>query len=185
MSPLIIGLIVVGAIVLLWLVATFNGLVTLNVRCNEAFSDIDVQTKRRYDLIPSLVETVKGYATHEKGVFEEVTKARSAAMNAKGFAEKAEAENMLTNTLKSLFAVAEAYPDLKANVNFMQLQEELTATEDKIEVSRRYYNANVREFNIKIGQFPTMLVAGILGFKTPKLMFEAAAAEREAVKVQF
>lgn len=185
MSTTVIVLIVIGAVILLWLVATFNGLVTLNVRCNEAYSDIDVQTKRRYDLIPNLVEAVKGYATHEKGVFEAVTKARSVAMGAKDPAERAEAENMLTSTLKSLFAVAEAYPDLKANVNFMQLQEELTATEDKIESSRRYYNANVREFNIKIAKFPTMLVAGILGFRTPKPMFEAAAAEREAVKVQF
>ncbi|MDD5731338.1 MAG: LemA family protein [Patescibacteria group bacterium] len=185
MSSLVIGLIVVGSIILLWIIAIFNGLVNLNVRCNEAFADIDVQTKRRYDLIPNLVETVKGYAAHEKGVFEEVTKARTAAMNAKTPADRAEAENMLTNTLKSLFAVAEAYPDLKANQNFLDLQTQLTETEDKIEVSRRYYNANVREFNIKIAVFPTMLVAGILGFKTPKLMFEAAAAEREAVKVQF
>lgn len=185
MSPLTIGLIALGAIILLWLVAVFNGLVTLNVRCNEAFADIDVQTKRRYDLIPNLVETVKGYATHEKGVFEEVTKARSVAMGAKDPAARAEAENMLTNTLKSLFAVAENYPDLKANQNFLDLQAQLTETEDKIEVSRRYYNANVREFNIKIAVFPTMLVAGILGFRTPKPMFEAAAAEREAVKVQF
>lgn len=185
MSPIVIGLIVVGAIILLWLVATFNGLVRLNTLCEEAFSDIDVQTKRRYDLIPNLVETVKGYASHEKGVFEEVTKARSVAMGAKDPAERAEAENMLSNTLKSLFAVAENYPDLKANANFLDLQAQLTETEDKIEASRRYYNANVREFNIKIKVFPTMLVAGILGFKTPKPMFEAAVAEREAVKVQF
>lgn len=185
MSPIVIGLIVVGAIIVLWIIAAFNSLVTLNVRCNEAFADIDVQTKRRYDLIPNLVEAVKGYATHEKGVFEEVTKARTAAMEAKTPADRAEAENMLSNTLKSLFAVAEAYPDLKANQNFLDLQAQLTATEDKIEASRRYYNANVREFNIKIAKFPTMLIAGILGFKSPKPMFEAAAAEREAVKVQF
>ena len=183
MTPLYIVLGVV-VLVILWIVVLYNGLVSLNVRCDEAASDIDVQTKRRYDLIPNLVETVKAYAKHEKGVFEEVTKARTAAMNAKDFADKAQAENMLSNTLKSLFAVAEAYPDLKANVNFMQLQEELTATEDKIETSRRYYNGNVRDFNIKIHRFPEMIFAGMLGFKD-RPMFEAAAAEKEAVKVEF
>ena len=183
MLPLYIGLGVL-ALVILWIIALYNGLVSLNVRCDEAASDIDVQTKRRYDLIPNLVETVKGYATHEKGVFEEVTKARSVAMGAKDFADKAAAENMLSQTLKSLFAVAEAYPDLKANVNFMQLQEELTATEDKIETSRRYYNANVRDFNTKIHRFPEMIFAGMLGFQN-RPMFEAAPAEKEAVKVDF
>jgi len=185
MSPILIGVIVVVALIIIWVIAAFNGLVKLNVLCNEAFSDIDVQTKRRYDLIPNLIETVKGYAAHEKGVFEEVTKARASAMSAQTPADRAQAENMLSNTLKSLFAVAENYPDLKANQNFLDLQAQLTDTEDKIEASRRYYNANVREFNIKIMRFPTMLIAGILGFKTPKTMFEAAAVEREAVKVQF
>ena len=185
MSPTIIVLIVIGVVIVFWIIFAFNGLVRLNVLCNEAFSDIDVQTKRRYDLIPNLIETVKGYAAHEKGVFEEVTKARTMAMNAQTPADRAQAENMLSGTLKSLFAVAENYPDLKANQNFLDLQAQLTDTEDKIEASRRYYNANVREFNIKIMRFPTMLIAGILGFKTPKTMFEAAEVEREAVKVQF
>ncbi|HRY60061.1 MAG TPA: LemA family protein [Patescibacteria group bacterium] len=172
-------------VLIIWVIALYNGLVSLNVRCNEAFSDIDVQTKRRYDLIPNLVESVKGYAKHEAGVFEAVTKARSQAMQAQGMAEKAEAENMLSNTLKSLFAVAENYPELKANENFLNLQTELTDTENKIEASRRFYNANVRDFNIKIHRFPETIFAGMLGFKTDKQLFEAAAVEREAVKVQF
>ena len=178
-------LIAIGAVIVIWLIATFNGLVSLNVRVNEAWSDIDVQTKRRYDLIPNLVESVKGYAAHEKGVFEEVTKARTAAMSATTPADKAKAENMLSGTLKSLFAVAENYPDLKANQNFLQLQDQLTDTENKIEASRRYYNANCREFNIKIHVFPTVVIAGILGFKKDRQMFEATGAEREAVKVSF
>lgn len=185
MSPVLIGVIALAGIFVIWIIAIFNGLVSLNIRCNEAWSDIDVQTKRRYDLIPNLVEAVKAYAAHEKGVFEQVTKARSEAMQAKTPEDRAAAENALTETIKSLFAVAENYPDLKASVNFLELQRELTDTENKIEASRRFYNANVRDFNIKIHVFPNVIFAGMLGFKEDKHLFEAAAAEREAVKVQF
>jgi len=174
-----------GVLILLWLVIVYNSLVKLNIRCNEAWADIDVQTKRRYDLIPNLVEAVKGYATHERELFERVTEARTAAMQIKNPADKAKAENILTDALKSLFAVAENYPDLKASANFLELQRELTDTEDKIEAARRFYNANVRDFNIKIHVFPNTLVAGMLGFKKDKPLFEATAAEREAVKVKF
>jgi len=184
MLPLYIILGVV-ALVIIWVIALYNGLVSLNVRCNEAFSDIDVQTKRRYDLIPNLVESVKGIMKQEQTVFENVTKARASAMQTTDLSQKAEAENALTNTLKSLFAVAENYPELKSNQNFLELQQELTDTEDKIENSRRYYNANVRDFNIKIHRFPETIFAGMLGFKSDRPMFEAAAAEREAVKVDF
>jgi LemA protein len=181
-----IGLILIIAIVViaLWLIATYNGLITLKNRVDEAWSDIDVQLKRRYDLIPNLVNTVKGYASHEKEVFEKVTEARSNAMNAGNAADKAQAENMLSNTLKSLFAVAEAYPDLKANQNFLELQRELTDTEDKIQASRRFYNGNVRDFNTKIQVFPTNIIAGMLNF-VKREFFEAAASEKEPVSVQF
>lgn len=185
MSPILIGIIVAAAIIIIWIIALYNGLVSLNVRCDEAFSDIDVQTKRRYDLIPNLVESVKGIMKQEQTVFENVTKARAAAMGAQGMEAKAEAENMLSNTLKSLFAVAEAYPELKSNENFLQLQAEITETENKIETSRRYYNANVRDFNIKIHRFPETIFAGMLGFKEDKKLFEALEAERENVKVAF
>lgn len=153
----------------LLLVGIYNGLIKSKVRVNEAWSDITVQLKRRYDLIPNLVSTVKGYAKHEKGVFEEVTKARSAVMNAadSGDVKKtAENENMFTSTLKSLFAVAEAYPDLKADKNFQQLQADLTDTENKIQASRRFYNGAVRDFNTKVQVFPTNIFAGMLGFKS-------------------
>jgi len=175
----------IAVLAIFWVIALYNGLVSLNVRCNEAFSDIDVQTKRRYDLIPNLVEAVKGYAKQESSVFENVTKARSEAMQAKDFGDKAQAEDALSGTLKSLFAVAENYPELKSNQNFLSLQQELSDTENKIENSRRYYNANVRDFNIKIHRFPETIFAKNLGFKEDKRMFEAAVAEREAVKVQF
>lgn len=161
----ILGLV---AVIAIWLWATYNGLVKSNVRVDEAWSDITVQMKRRFDLIPNLVNTVKGYAKHEKEVFENVTKARSAVMNA---SEKddikgtAEAENMLSGALKSLFAVAENYPDLKANENFKHLQAELVDTEDKIQASRRFYNGAARDINTKILVFPTNLIAGMLGFK--------------------
>lgn len=178
---IILGLI---AAVALWLVAEYNGLISLRNRTDEAWSDIDVQTKRRYDLIPNLVETVKGYAKHEKQVFTDVTKARTAAMNAGSLQDKAAKENMLTDALKSVFAVAENYPDLKASSNFLQLQEELTDTEDKIEAARRFYNGNVRDFNTKQEVFPTNLFAKSLGF-TKREFFEAAAGEREPVKVSF
>lgn len=159
--------IVLGVVVLLlvWLWATYNGLITARARTDEAWSDITVQLKRRYDLIPNLVNTVKGYAEHESKVFENVTAARSAAMGATSVAEKSQTENQLAGALKTLFAVAEAYPDLKANENFKQLQDELVDTEDKIQAARRFYNGNVRDFNIKLQVFPTNLFAGMLGFK--------------------
>ena len=181
-----IGIVIIVLIVIaaLWAVSIYNGLITLKNRVDEAWSDIDVQLKRRYDLIPNLVNTVKGYASHEKEVFEKVTEARANAMGAGTTEDKAKAENMLSNTLKSLFAVAEAYPDLKANQNFLELQRELTDTEDKIQASRRFYNGNVRDFNIKIEVFPNNIFAGILNF-TKREFFEAAEGEKEAVKVEF
>ena len=179
----IIAIIVVLAI--LWLIMVFNSLVVLKNRTKEALSDIDVQTKRRYDLIPNLVETVKGYASHESGVFEQVTKARAAAMGATGLQDKANAENALSGTLKSLFAVAEAYPDLKASQNFMALQNELTDTEDKIQAARRFYNANVRDLNIKIESFPANIVANSFGFKEMELFQTTSEAEKQPVTVKF
>jgi len=159
--------VILGILILagLWLWSVYNGLVTLNVRTEEAWSDIEVQLKRRYDLIPNLVSTVKGYATHESSAFENVTKARSAAMGAQTPAEHAAAENMLSSTLKSLFAISEAYPDLKANQNFLDLQHELRDAEDKIQAARRFYNANARDLNIKMQVFPSNMVAQSLGFK--------------------
>lgn len=180
---IIIAVIVVLAIAV---VAVYNGLVTSRLRVDEAWSDITVQLKRRYDLIPNLVNAVKGYATHEKGVFEEVTKARTAAMDAPTIADKSAAENQLAGTLKSLFAVAEAYPDLKANQNFLDLQNELVDTEDKIQASRRFYNGNVRDFNIKLSVFPTNLFASMLGF-TVRDFFEVdnQAEVDKPVEVKF
>lgn len=186
MSPtIIIGIIIfiVLAIVgYVWL--TYNSLVTLRERIKEAFSGIDVQLKRRTDLIPNLVESVKGYAKHEREVFENVTKARSQLMNAKGPAQKAEADNMLTDALKSLFAVAEAYPNLRASENFQQLQQELTDTEDKISYSRQFYNSNVLSYNTKIQMFPSSLVASQFGFKE-KEFFETVDSERQPITVKF
>lgn len=185
MSGTIITLIVVGVLLLL-LVIIYNGLIKSRIRVDEAWSDINVQLKRRYDLIPNLVSTVKGYATHEAKVFEDVTKARTAAMNAGGIAQKAEAENMLADTLKSLFAVSEAYPDLKANQNFMQLQSEVTDTEDKIQAARRFYNGNVRDYNTKLQVFPTNMLGGMLGFKNRDFFEVANQAEVEKpVEVKF
>lgn len=184
-------LIIVAVVVLLVIVfaAMYNGLVRLNVRANEAWSDITVQLKRRYDLIPNLVNTVKGYAKHESGVFEKVTEARANAMNAKGVEETAKAENQFTDTLKSLFAVAESYPDLKASENFQQLQAELVDTEDKIQAARRFYNGVVRDFNTKRTVFPTNIFAGMLGFNADKEFFELDAEQTAAVaeptKVEF
>jgi len=182
----IITIIILAVIVVVvgWLIGDYNGLVKLKNRAKEAWSDIDVQLKRRYDLIPNLVETVKGYATHEKGLFEKVTQARANAMLAQGAKEKAGAENMLSDTLKSLFAVSENYPDLKASVNFLELQKELSDTEDKIQAARRFYNTNVRDLSIKIESFPTNMIAGMFGFKQMEL-FEAAGAEKETVSVKF
>jgi LemA protein len=173
------------AVVVLWVVGAFNGLVVLKNRAKEAWADIDVQLKRRYDLIPNLVETVKGYATHERELFEKVTQARANAMNAQGMKAKGEAENMLSGTLKSLFAVSENYPELKASVNFLQLQNELTDTEDKIQAARRFYNTNVRDLNIKIESFPTNIMAGMFGFTPMELFQTANEAERNPVSVKF
>lgn len=178
-----IGLGVV-VVLIVGLVVIYNGLIRAKVRVDEAWSDIDVQLKRRYDLIPNLIETVKGYAKHEKEVFEKVTAQRTQAMNATGPAEKEKAENMLSGTLKSLFAVAENYPDLKANQNFLELQKELTDTEDKIQAARRFYNGNVRDFNTKIQVFPNNILAGILGYKNREF-FEAEEGDKEPVKVDF
>ncbi len=171
-------------LVLLYIIAVYNGLVTLRNRTREAWSDIDVQLKRRYDLIPNLVETVKGYAAHEQGTFEKVIQARNAAMSAKGLKEKGEAENILSGTLKSLFALSENYPELKASVNFLELQKELTDTEDKIQAARRFYNGNVLEFNTKLETFPSNTIAGMFGFKASEF-FEAGEGEKSAPKVSF
>jgi len=183
MSILIILAIAAGAI-LLWVVAVYNGLIALRNRTKEAFSDIDVQLKRRYDLIPNLVETVKGYAAHEKEVFEKVTEARTRAMGATTLKEKGEAENVLSGTLKTLFAVSENYPQLRASENFLELQRELTDTEDKIQAARRFYNTNVRDLNIKIETFPANTIANIFRFKQMEF-FGAEESEKEPVKVSF
>ena len=175
---------IVAIVLVLALIGLYNGLIKLKNRVEEAWSDIDVQLKRRYDLIPNLVETVKGYAEHEKSTFEQVTQARTAAMNAQGVHDKQEAENMLSETLKSIFALSEAYPDLKANQNFLQLQDELSDTENKIQASRRFYNGNVRDFNTKLQTFPTNIFGRMLGF-TNFEFFEASEAEKENVKVSF
>lgn len=176
------------AILVIFLWATYNSLVTLKNRVDEAWSDITVQLKRRVDLIPNLVNTVKGYAAHEKEVFEKVTEARSAMQSATGVQDSAAAENMLEGALKSLFAVAEAYPDLKANQNFADLQRELVDTEDKIQASRRFYNGGVRDLNTKIELFPNNIFAGMLGF-TKRQFFEldaaAQAVAEKPVDVQF
>ncbi|MEO5949934.1 MAG: LemA family protein [Candidatus Saccharimonadales bacterium] len=180
--------IIIGVVVLLglFLWMTYNGLVTLKIRVDEAWSDITVQLKRRADLIPNLVNSVKGYAAHESGVFEAVTAARSNVINAKGVKDTAVAENQLEGTLKSLFAVAEAYPDLKANQNFIQLQDELVDTEDKIQASRRFYNGGVRDLNTKITLFPNNIFAGMLGFKSREFFeVEDQAAIENPVEVKF
>jgi len=172
------------ALVALFAIGVFNGLIVLKNKVDEGWSDIDTQLKRRYDLIPNMVETVKGYAKHESKTFEAVTKARTMAMNANTPEEKAQAENMLSSTLKSLFAVAEAYPELKANENFMNLQNTLKEIEEHIQMSRRYYNGTVRDFNTKLEVFPNNVFASMLGFKRREF-FEIAEAEKENVKVSF
>jgi LemA protein len=179
--------IAVIVLVVLWVVFGYNGLVRLVNRTKEAWADIDVQLKRRYDLIPNLVETVKGYATHESQAFENVTKARAAAMGATGPAQKAQAENMLAGTLKTLFAVSEAYPDLKANQNFLALQTELSDTENKIQAARRFYNGNVRDLNTAIEVFPGNIIAGMFHFSKMDLfeLGDADTAAREPVQVSF
>ncbi len=175
-----------AAIIVIWLVIIFNSLIKLKNQTEEAISDIDVQLKRRYDLIPNLINTVKGYAKHEQETLEKVVKARNKAMeqNPENVKEKAQAENALSGTLKSLFALAENYPDLKANQNFLKLQDELTDTENKIQAARRFYNNNVRDFNIKTQTIPNNLVAGILGFNQFDY-FEADEGERENIEVKF
>src|ERR1035437_5042671 len=178
---------IVLAIIVLWVVFAYNRFVTLVNRAKEAWADIAVQLKRRYDLIPNLVETVKGYATHESSAFENVTKARAAAMGATGTADKAQAENQLSGTLKTLFAVSEAYPDLKANQNFLQLQQELGDTEDKIQAARRFYNTTVMSLNTAEQSFPGNVIANSFGLK-PMDLFELAAtdaAAAEPVNVRF
>src|SRR5487761_1434578 len=181
---IIVVIVVIGLIV----AGLFNGLVRLNQQSDEAWSDITVQLKRRYDLIPNLVNTVAGYAAHEKTVFEKVTKARTQALSAQTVGEAAKADNQFQSALKSLFAVAENYPDLKANQGFQQLQAELVDTEDKIQAARRFYNGAARDLNIKIQSFPTNIFAGLLGFK-PREFFEVNASEQaavsEPVKVDF
>ena len=184
MSTLNIILIVLGVVVL-WIVYVYNRLVTMRNRAKEAVSDIDVQTKRRYDLIPNLIESVKGYMAHESGVFEKVTEARTRAMNAGGGQEKLAAENMLTGALKTLFAVSENYPQLRANENFLHLQQELTDTEDKIQAARRFYNGNVRDLNTAIQVFPTNLIANTFGFGAMEFFESENDAERQPVKVSF
>ncbi|HOI60211.1 MAG TPA: LemA family protein [Candidatus Pacearchaeota archaeon] len=180
---IILGIIAISVI---YFIAEYNGFIALINRSKEAWSDIDIQLKRRYDLIPNLVETVKGYATHERELLEKVAEARSRAMQAgDNVKEKSAAENALSGTLKSLFAVSENYPDLKASTNFLELQRELTDTEDKIQAARRFYNGNVRDLNIKIESFPSNILAGICNFKKMDLFEIENKEEREAVQVKF
>lgn len=174
------------AVIVLWLIAVYNGLVRRNNRVKEAWADIEVQLKRRYDLIPNLVETVMGYMAHERQVFERVTEARARAMGAQSERDKIESENMFTQTLKTLFAVAENYPDLKANQNFLELQRDLVDTEDKIQAARRFYNSNVRDYNISIQVFPTKLIAGRFGFGPHELFdIDEKGPEGQPVSVKF
>ncbi len=178
---------IVGAVVIIWAIVAYNRFVTLINRAKEAWSDIEVQMKRRYDLIPNLVNTVKGYATHESQAFENVTKARAMALGAQGMEGKAQAENMLTSALKSVFAVAEAYPDLKANQNFLALQTELSDTENKIQAARRFYNGNVRDLNIGIDTFPGNIVAKVFNFAKMEFfeLSEGEQAAKQPVEVKF
>ncbi len=183
MTKILIG---IAAVIIGWIVYTYNRLITLRVRVNEALSDIDVQTKRRYDLIPNLVETVKGYMAHERNVLENVTRARTEAMQVSGTAfDREKKENILSGTLKSLFAVAENYPQLKANENFLELQKQLTDTEDKIQAARRFCNATVRDLNTKIQVFPANIIAKMFSFSEMKFFEVASSVEREPVKVKF
>jgi LemA protein len=183
---LIVGIVVGVVVVLLILVfiLSYNGLVRLRNRIDNAWSQIDVQLKRRHDLIPNLVETVKGYAAHERGTFEAVTQARANAISAQTPADQAQAENVLSGALKSLFAVAEAYPDLKANQNFLNLQEELTASEDRVAYARQYYNDSVLSYNTQIQRFPTVILAGMFNFEKREF-FDAAPEETETPQVSF
>jgi LemA protein len=184
METWLIALIVILAVIVLIVIVLYNSIIRLNNQVKNAWAQIDVQLKRRADLIPNLIETVKGYAKHEKTVFENVTKARTAFMNASTVGQKAKADNMMTDTLKSLFAVSENYPQLRANENFLQLQEELTGTENKVSYSRQLYNDMVMEFNNKIQVFPSSFFAKMFNF-TAKESFEVAAADKKPVKVKF
>jgi len=184
MSILTIVLIVV-ALVIIWLIAAYNGFVRLVNRTKEAWADIEVQLKRRYDLIPNLVATVKGYATHENTAFENVTKARAQALGAQSIKEKETADNMVSSALKSIFAIAEAYPQLRAVESFTKLQDELTDTEDKIQAARRFYNGNVRDLNTKIEIFPYNLIAGVFKFEKREFFEVENEEEKQPVKVQF
>ncbi len=177
-------ILIVLAIIAFWFILTYNGLIGSRNRVEEAWSDIDVQMKRRYDLIPNIVNSVKGYATHEEGVFTKVTQARAQAMSAKTVQDHAQAENILTETLKSLFAVAESYPQLQASQNFLHLQQELTDAEDKIQAARRFYNANTRDYITQLQVFPTNLIAGMFGF-TKREFFDAPDTELERPEVKF
>lgn len=179
---IILGLI---AILAIWAIVAYNRFVVLINRAKEAWSDIDVQLKRRYDLIPNLVNTVKGYAVHESSTFDKVTQARTAAMGASNVADKGKAENMLSGALKSIFALAEAYPDLKANQNFLSLQTELSDTENKIQASRRFYNGNVRDLNIAIEAFPGNVIAGVFHFVKMELFALEEEAAKQPVEVKF
>ncbi len=181
---ILILLLIIIVIPVFWIVMIYNGLVRLRNRVKNAWSQIDVQLKRRYDLIPNLVETAKGYMKHERETLEKVVQARNMAMAAQGVAESAAAENQLTQTLKSLFAVVENYPDLKANQNMLQLQEELTSTENRIAFARQHYNDSTMTFNNKTQMFPSNIIAGMFNFNVMEF-FEAPEEEREAVKVQF
>jgi LemA protein len=179
----LIGIVILVA-VFLYFVYAYNGLVQLRIRSHAAWADIDVQLKRRHDLIPNLVETVKGYAAHERTTFQKVTEARTRALTASGPAARAQAEGALTEALRGLFAVAENYPQLRAAENFTQLQTQISEVEDQIQLARRYYNAVVRDLNIRIAQFPTNLVAGLFNFQ-PREFFEAEGGDRESPEVQF
>lgn len=183
-QSLLIVLVVLG-VVILWAIAMYNGLITHKNRVDESWSDIDVQLKRRYDLIPNLLEAVKGYMQHERSTLEAVTAARANALSASTVGEHAQAENMLTGALKSLFAVAESYPDLKASQNFLKFQDELSDTENKIQAARRFYNTTVRDFNIAIQQLPSSLIAGVLGFSARQFFELTEDVARQPVAVTF
>lgn len=186
MDILLYVILAIVVIILLWGVAAYNRFIRLINRAKEAWADIDVQLKRRYDLIPNLVNTVKGYATHEKGTLEKITEARSKAINAEGIEEQGKAENMLSGALKSLFAVAENYPDLKANQNFLELQRELSDTENKIQAARRFYNTNVRDLNTSVESFPNNVIANIFKFGQMEFFdLEEGSEAKDPVKVSF
>jgi len=184
MGALVLLLVIIAAIAIM-AIGMYNSLITLRNRCDNAWSQVDVQLRRRYDLIPNLVETVKGYAKHESGVFERVTQARAAAVNAQTVKEQGQADNMLTGALKSLFAVAEAYPDLKANQNFLMLQEELAGTESKVAYARQFYNDVVMKFNMKQQVFPSNILANMFGFKTKEYFQIEEEVAKGPVKVSF